>query len=473
VGVPEEVVGRGPGAAPDATAEAGESGPGPFGPRYALLRRIGGGGIGSVHLAYDHELERFVAIKRVRPDRLSPAAVQLFLDEARAASRLRHGAIVTVFEILREPAASPPAAAAGAGAPAAPGTTLPAANGAAIDGVALVLELVDGETLRSRIRRDGPLDPVTAVRLLAEVGRALAYAHAQGVVHRDVKPGNLLVAGHGRPKLLDFGVAHVDGGLGPFQPGTPVGTAGYAAPEQARGGPTDHRVDVYGLGVTLREALTGQKPEPGVALPPIGSPALAAIVERATRPDPADRYPTMEDLVRALESAVPEARRRPDESERPPAAPLAPACLRPVGHDGALIGVGERCTLGRGSQATVRLRHPTLSRVHAKLVRRRTGEAYAFDLGSTNGVWVEGRRVVASPLPADSLLRIGDLRFRYEEGQHVAAALAGGPAPLRPPAAPDAPAQPSPAPARPPVPRAAPVWPPQDDPDPTPVTVKL
>ena len=436
MGVPEEVVAGASGSRP--SLAPGDDVPGPFGPRYHLLRRIGGGGIGSVHLAYDHDLERFVAIKRVRPDRASPAAVQLFVDEARAASRLRHGAIVTVFEILREPPADSSAEA------------LAKAEASAQAGAALVLELVDGETLRTRIRRDGPMPPAQAVRLLAEVGRALAYAHAQGVVHRDVKPGNILVAEHGRPKLSDFGVADVDGNDGPFRPGTPVGTAGYAAPEQARGGPTDHRVDIYGLGVTLHEALTGRKPEPGVPLPPLPGAALAAIVERATQAEPANRYPSMDDFVRALESSVPEARRRPDESERPPSPPLGPACLRPVGHDGDPIPVGERCTLGRGSQATVRVRHPTLSRVHTKVVRRRTGEAYVFDLGSTNGTFVDGARVVAAALPADSLLRIGDLRFRYEEGRHLAAVTAGAAAPT---------------PAR--------AWPPPDDPDPTPHTIRI
>jgi serine/threonine protein kinase len=407
------------------------------------LHRIGGGAIGAVHLGYDHQMERFVAIKRLRPDRASQAAVRLFVDEARAASRLRHGAIVAVYEILHD---SPTSA-------------------------ALVLELIDGESLRARIRRDGMLPPEDAVRILAEVGRALAYAHQNGVVHRDVKPSNILVADSGRPKLLDFGVAHVEGTDGPFRPGTPVGTAGYAAPEQSAGnGAADHRVDVFGLGATLREALTGRRPEPDVPPAPIHHPALAAIVEQATQADPDARYPAMDDLVAAMETAVPEAQRRPDESQTEPPPPLAPAVLRMLGDEERIIPVPARVTVGRGSQADVRVKHRTLSRVHAKVVRRRTGEAYVFDMDSMNGVSVDELRVVAAPLPADSVLQLGDVRFRFEEGMHLEAAI--GAARSSQPAPQTGPTRRAERPASGlPAPGSGAQWPPPEDPDPTPPTV--
>lgn len=389
-------------------------------------------------------MERFVAMKRLRPDRASNAAVRLFVDEARAASRLRHGAIVAVYEILHD---SPTSA-------------------------ALVLELVDGESLRARIRREGSLAPVDAVRILAEVGRALTYAHQHGVVHRDVKPSNILVADHGKPRLLDFGVAHVEGTDGPFRPGTPVGTAGYAAPEQSAGnGSADHRVDVYGLGATLREALTGLRPEPDAPPAVISNAALSAIVERATHESAAERYPAMEDLVIAMEMAVPEAKQRPDESVAPAPPPLAPAVLRALDDTGRVIPVGQRLTIGRGSQADIRVRHRTLSRVHAKVVRRRTGEAYCFDMDSLNGVSIDELRIVASPLPADGVVQLGDVRFRFEEGQHLAAVVGDGreqgqPLPeTRPTRRSDKPARELPAPG------SGAQWPPPADPDPTPPTV--
>jgi pSer/pThr/pTyr-binding forkhead associated (FHA) protein len=406
------------------------------------LHRIGGGAIGAVHLGYDHQMERFVAIKRLRPDRASNAAVRLFVDEARAASRLRHGAIVAVYEILHD---SPTSA-------------------------ALVLELIDGESLRARIRRDGALAPAEAVRVLAEVGRALSYAHQNGVVHRDVKPSNILIADDGRPKLLDFGVAHVEGTDGPFRPGTPVGTAGYAAPEQSAGnGDADHRVDVYGLGATLRETLTGLRPD-AESPPAIQNAALAAIVERACQHNPDDRYPAMDDLVAAMETAVPQAQRRPDESQTDGRAPLAPAILRGLGENGRIVPVAERITVGRGSQADVRVKHRTLSRVHAKIVRRRTGEAFLFDMDSMNGISLDELRVIAAPLPADSVVQFGDVRFRFEEGEHLTAAI--GEARAEQPSPESKPTHRT---NRPkgglPAPGTGAQWPPPEDPDPTPPTV--
>lgn len=381
------------GAAP---VEGGAAGP--FGPRYSLLQRIGGGGIGAVHLAYDHHLERFVAIKRLRPDRATPAAVQLFHDEARAVARLRHNAIVAVYEVLAEGAS----------------------------GVALVMELVEGTSLRQRIRRDGPVPLEEAVRLVAEVGRALAYAHGQGVVHRDVKPSNILIGPGERPKLLDFGVAHVAGQPGPFEPGTKVGTLGYAAPEQAAGQPIDHRADVFALGMTLRETVTGSRPD-GAPAPPLPHPGLAAIVDRATRTDPGERYPQMADMVHALESLVPAAAQRPDTTPLPDRPPLAPACLRRLDGPAEAFPLPPLATIGRSPRATLRIRHPTLSRVHAKVVRRRTGEAYVFDLGSLNGVRVDGKPMQSGPLPTDGVLGVGEIRFRFEEGRHAAV---GAPPPM-------------------------------------------
>ncbi|MCI0341683.1 MAG: protein kinase, partial [Planctomycetales bacterium] len=385
-------------SAPEGIPAAGGA---PLGSRYSLLQRIGGGGLGAVHLAYDHRLERFVAVKRLRPERATPAAVRVFLEEARAASRLRHAAIVAVYDVLPD------------------GET----------GVALALELVEGESVRARIRRSGALPPAEVAVLLAEIGRALEYAHGQGIVHRDVKPGNIVIGPGGRPKLLDFGVARIAGEPEPWKPGAAVGTPGYSAPEQAAGGTVDHRADVYGLGLTLLECCLGARPEgPGDAarIPHTG---LAEIVARATRAGPEERYPTMAALVSAIEIAFPQAARRPEEVPLPPPEPLPPGCLRRLDGPAEVHPVGERAVVGRGAKATVRVRHPTLSRVHAKLVRRRSGEAYVFDLSSLNGTRVDTRPVSAGPIRPGQVLGIGDVRFRFDEGPQALAPAAPGPAP--------------------------------------------
>ncbi len=169
-------------------------------------------------------------------------------------------------------------------------------------------------------------------------------------------------------------------------------------------------------------------PQDAARIPHTG---LAEIVARATRENPDERYPTMAAVVSAIEVAFPQAARRPEEIPLPPPEPLPPACLRRLDGPAETHPVGERTVLGRGGKATVRIRHPTLSRVHAKLVRRRSGEAYVFDLSSLNGTRVDSRPVSAGPIRPGSVLGIGDVRFRFDEGPQalVPAAPAPPPAP--------------------------------------------
>jgi eukaryotic-like serine/threonine-protein kinase len=244
---------------------------------YSLQRELGRGGMGVVYLAREVQLDRDVAIK-VLPAHLAraPAARARFLREARLAAGLSHPHIVPIHRV-----------------------------GEADGFVFLVMSFVEGETLGARLRARGPLPPAEAARVLREVAWALAYAHGRGVVHRDVKPDNILLeAGTGRALVTDFGIAQGGAGPGP-DAGTVMGTAHFMSPEQAGGGPVDGRSDLYGLGVVGFLAVSGRLPregtDPGVARAAPGlPPALAAAIDRCLAHDPADRFADGEALAAAL-----------------------------------------------------------------------------------------------------------------------------------------------------------------------------
>jgi eukaryotic-like serine/threonine-protein kinase len=230
--------------------------------RFEVVAKLGAGGMGEIYLALDPRLERQVALKRV-PRLLAddPERVRRFRREALAVTALNHPNILTVHEIVDTE-----------------------------EGDVLVSELVDGVTLRARLRT-GPLPPAEALDMAVQVGRGLAAAHAAGIVHRDVKPENVMIRNDGLVKVLDFGVAKsvqaaiaVEDAETGTTPGEIVGTIGYMSPEQARGLPVDARSDVWSLGVLLHEALTGSSPFPG-ATP---SDRLAAILR--ADPEPPSRH---------------------------------------------------------------------------------------------------------------------------------------------------------------------------------------
>ena len=190
--------------------------------RFEVVREIGRGGFGVVHEARDLELGRSVALKAVRAAGADPLREARTLGEAEAAARLAHPNIVHLYDV-----------------------------GRCERGPYLIMELLRGETLAERLGRAPP--PLReSVRIAVEIARGLAHAHANGVVHRDLKPGNVFLCHDGQVKVLDFGLAHVFG-----RAGVAGGTPAYMAPEQARGDVGDERVDVYGLGVILRELLGG------------------------------------------------------------------------------------------------------------------------------------------------------------------------------------------------------------------------
>jgi serine/threonine-protein kinase len=209
--------------------------------RYRTLRRIGGGGMAVVHEAHDMALDRIVAVKRLRTELAEdPVARSRFAREAHHAAALNHPAIVQVYDT---------------GEDAGPTAPVPW----------IVMELVDGVTLRALLRHDGPLEWTRALRITAHVLDALEYSHERGIVHRDIKPVNVMVTGDGVVKVMDFGIARAVQGTAPplTAAGHIMGTPQYFSPEQALGHPATPRSDVYSVGCLLYELLVGAVPFDG------------------------------------------------------------------------------------------------------------------------------------------------------------------------------------------------------------------
>jgi len=262
--------------------------------RYVLERRLGRGGMGVVYLARELRLDRRVAIKLLPPEQaVQPTARERFLREARTAAQLSHPGIVPIFAVHE-----------------------------VSDFVYFAMAYVDGDTLGRRVRQRGPVPYDSAARLLEEVARALAYAHDRGVVHRDVKPDNILLdLATGRALVSDFGIARVGSGA-PTGPQHVVGTAEFMSPEQALGEHVDPRSDLYSLGVVAFFALSGELPFVGPddmtvlarhvhdPPPPLASvapgvpPRLAETIDRCLAKDPGARFPNGEALADALAAAL-------------------------------------------------------------------------------------------------------------------------------------------------------------------------
>jgi serine/threonine protein kinase len=262
--------------------------------RYELGRPIGVGGMASVYLARDLRLDRPVAVKLLGPSfAADPRAVDRFRREARAAASLGHPNVVAVYDWGQD------------------------------DGsYYLVMEYVEGENLRQLLDRRGPLPEDEALGIAAAVAEALEVAHARGIVHRDVKPHNVMIDAHGRVKVGDFGIAQEsDAATLTTTRSSVLGSAYYLSPEQARGQRVDARSDLYSLGVLLYELLAGRPPFVGDSpvavavqhldaapaplrgLRPDVSTATEAIVARAMAKDPEARFPTAGAMRAAIEQA--------------------------------------------------------------------------------------------------------------------------------------------------------------------------
>jgi serine/threonine-protein kinase len=263
-----------------------------FNNRYRIVGQLGNGGMAIVYRGTDTLLRRGIAIKVLRDQYATDDDfVQRFSYEAQSAAKLSHPNIVGVYDFGREDNA-----------------------------YYIVMELVEGSTLGELLREGRGLPEPVAVEYAVQIASGLAYAHRQGLLHRDVKPANILVTGDDVVKLSDFGIARAvsEHTLGVTQPGMVMGSVAYISPEQAQGKDLDERSDLYSVGVVLYQMLTGTLPFTGetpvaVALkhvsepvPPIDtaalgvSPAIAAIVAKLLRKDPADRYSSATELASAL-----------------------------------------------------------------------------------------------------------------------------------------------------------------------------
>lgn len=264
---------------------------------YQIESCIGSGGMGDVYLATDTRLGRKVAIKALPPEIADdPDFLKRFRNEAHAAANINHPNVATIYSVEE--------------------------NG---DKPFITMEFIDGQTLDKTIPPNG-LSLDTFCEWFAQVADALAYAHDRGVIHRDVKPGNIMIVDGKIPKVLDFGLARIDQ-MGPettdpdihiTRPGQIIGTPAYMSPEQAEGEEVDHRTDIFSLGVVMYEALTGQRPFTGTSNAQILSDLLRsepppietlksnvpepfkAVIDRCLRKKKSDRYGSMSEVAEAL-----------------------------------------------------------------------------------------------------------------------------------------------------------------------------
>ncbi|ORW09522.1 Stk1 family PASTA domain-containing Ser/Thr kinase [Mycolicibacter longobardus] len=284
--------------------------------RYELGEILGFGGMSEVHRAVDVRLHREVAVKVLRADLArDPSFYLRFRREAQNAAALNHPAIVAVYDT---------------GEAETPAGPLPY----------IVMELVEGVTLRDIVQNDGPMPPIRAIEVIADACQALNFSHQHGIIHRDVKPANIMIDMHNAVKVMDFGIARAvaDAGNSVTQTAAVIGTAQYLSPEQARGETVDARSDVYSLGCVLYEILTGDPPfvgdspvavayqhvredpvPPSQRLPGL-PPDLDAVVLKALAKNPDNRYQTAAemraDLVRVHNGETPEAPRVLTEADR-------------------------------------------------------------------------------------------------------------------------------------------------------------
>jgi beta-lactam-binding protein with PASTA domain len=260
--------------------------------RYRIMRKLGSGGMADVYMAEDQQLGRRVALKVLhRRFAEDEQFVERFRREASSAAGLSHPNVVAIFD-----------------------------RGEWDGTYYISMELVEGRTLKEIVREKGPAPPEAAVDLTLQILRAARYAHKHGVVHRDIKPHNVLIDHDGRVRVTDFGIARA-GTSDITETGSVMGTAQYLSPEQAQGRPVDERADLYAIGIVLYELLTGQVPfdaeqpvtvalkqvselpVPPAELVPAIPPAIDAVVMRALEKDPDRRYQSADEFIAALDDA--------------------------------------------------------------------------------------------------------------------------------------------------------------------------
>ncbi|MDR3294514.1 MAG: protein kinase, partial [Clostridiales Family XIII bacterium] len=262
--------------------------------RYEIMEKIGDGGMAVVYKGRDRLLNRFVAIKVLRPEYTKDSSfVENFKKESQAAARLNHPSIVNVYDVGKESNVH-----------------------------YIVMELVEGKTLSEIIREDGPMDYKRAIGIAKQIASALSMAHKNNIIHRDVKPHNVLIMPDGSAKITDFGIAKAitDATLVGKGEEMIMGSVHYFSPEQARGGYVDEKSDIYSLGIVLYEMLTGKvpfdaenpvtvavmhmndKPTPPSQLVSGIPPGLEQIIMKATEKYQINRFKTADDMCEALDN---------------------------------------------------------------------------------------------------------------------------------------------------------------------------
>jgi serine/threonine-protein kinase len=376
---------------------------------YQLAEEIGRGGMAAVYRAYQPQLERWVAIKILQTvEARSEEFLARFRREAKAIAALRHPNILSIYDYGE------------------------------VSGIAyIVMEYVPGGSLKAQLTGE-PMPWPEAAKLIIPVGRALAHAHSRDIVHRDVKPANILLSRPDWPRLADFGLVKILGRQrGITKPGMTIGTPAYFSPEQAIGGDIDHRSDIYSLGIVLYEMLTGNIPfksdsptdmllrrlrEPPVPPRQINSnitPHLNTVILRAMAQDREDRYPTMDIFVANLSQLLESADHLTPgqgstnilEGSSPEDGPRlvvmgTGACIPLPQQGSVLIGRADPqmerqpdvdLGLHGGGQAGV-------SRRHARLIRRSEAKNWLLeDLQSTNGTLLND-----TPVPPGQPLQVRD-----------------------------------------------------------------
>jgi len=396
---------------------------------YEIAEEIGQGGMAVVYRAFQPQLDRWVAVKILEATGAGgDEFLARFRREARAIAALRHPNILTIYDYGEE------------------------------QGIAyIVMEYVPDGTLKAGLTGQ-PMDWPDVATLIIPLGRALAYAHSQGIVHRDVKPANVLLLRPDWPLLADFGLVKLVGHQrGITRPGMSIGTPAYLSPEQAAGEEIDHRSDIYGVGIILYELLTGSlpfeakspidmmirrlqgPPTPPRQLNPRITPQMEAVILRALAREQEARHPTMEALVNDL-SRLPGATGRPISAASMAAAPTSSTArlgtLAPMAGP-RLVVTGTGATLRLPQQGEVQIGRADpyitpqpdvdlgphggskagVSRRHARLLYCAEGWLLE-DLQSTNGTYLNGMRVQpGQPLQvsAGDVIRCAQLTLVFYE----------------------------------------------------------
>lgn len=378
-----------------------------LGGRYEMVERIGKGGMAEVFRGRDMLLKRDVAIKIMLTRYASdPSFARRFEAEAQAAAQLRSPHIVSIYDVGNDQGRR-----------------------------YIVMELVEGENLKSWLARSGVLSPRMTAALARQICLALEEAHAVGIVHRDVKPANIMLS-HGRgsgrmsAQIMDFGIAKADRIFGSHSDdGLMMGTPQYMSPEQFRGDEATVASDLYSLGVVMYECCTGCTPflgSTGAALAsqhtwdipiapqqlhPAVDDELDAIIMQALEKEPAARFPSSAEMARRLEGYL----RASDHPHRPLAYPSSWVVGFTTGPDevrGRVFEVGDGCVIGRDPQAAITIGDESVSRQHVRLTPRGMFLEVA-DLASSNGTLVNGESLHGARLVvAGAECALGTARFR-------------------------------------------------------------